>query len=291
MKFIKFLNYPYPFYENTKQAFRISLSIGLFIGAFCYLFKPFGLDKIDGISRLGYGLVSFIVCSFFMIVLPLIFNKQLKNKGWKIYKEIIWILIINLSLATANYFYTGFVFYGGYKFYWSIFLLVLLYTLVIALIPAIAIIMYKQLFVYKKIIKDTQKIDSELALKKLVRQKINANDNFIVFNSETKNDTLKINAQDFYFLVASGNYIEVYYNENNMLEKKLIRNNISKIEHQLKKTNHFMRCHRSHIVNLNCITHITGNLQGYQLHFDLTNQIIPVSRSFSKEIKDRILKN
>ncbi len=289
MKLIKFLNYPYPFYENARQGFKICLGIGIFITAFCFFFRPFGLDELSTLGLIGYGLVSFLICSFHIVVLPLIFKKNLKTEGWKIYKEILWILAINISLAFGNYFYSGFIFRAGYRFDIKIFLIVLFCTIIVAVIPAIAIILYKQLFVYKKILKDVKKIDAKL---------IESNNSYkhiskelkVLTLSESKKDQFKINANDFVLLSSAGNYVEIFFKENQTIQKKLLRNNIYKIEQQLKKFDHIIRCHRSHIVNLNHIKKVTGNLQGYQLSIEGLENLIPVSRSYSKAIKNKILK-
>ena len=71
---IAVLNKPYPFYESPMQALKLCTAIGFFIAVFCFVFEPFGMDQMEyspkAIAELGYGLVSFLVCAFFMVVLP-----------------------------------------------------------------------------------------------------------------------------------------------------------------------------------------------------------------------------
>jgi len=290
MKLIKFLNYPYPFYENSKQGLGICLSIGVFIASFCYFFKPFGLDQVSSTGLLGYGLVSFVVCSLFIVVLPLIFKFYLKTEGWKIYKELLWIFLIVISLAIANYYYSG-LFFDRSDNTISTFLFVVFCTALIALIPAIAIILYKQLFVYKKIIRDTQKLETKIALQTLVHQKLDNSTQAISFISENNNDNLSVQSNDICYLSSSGNYVEIFYHKEGIIEKKLLRNNISKIEKQLVKFPRLARCHRSFIINLDKIVKVNGNLQGYQLKFEGIDKLVPVSRSYTKLIKSEILYN
>lgn len=291
MNLPKLLNSPYPFYENARQGFKISLSIGVFITAFCYFFRPFGIAKLDTYGILGYGLVSFLVCSFYIFLLPLIFTKTLRNKHWKIYKEILWISMITTSIATANYFYSGFIFNAGYALNLKIFLFVLTCTAIVAIIPAITIILYKQLFVYKKIVKEVEQMDSKLLSKSTVFKTHGApSQNLVSLFSENKKDHIDLASNDFLFLSSSGNYVELFFMDEEVIQKKLLRNNISKIEQQLTTFSHIIRCHRSHIININRVKHIDGNLQGYQLQFDQVSQQIPVSRSFTKKIKSLLLK-
>ena len=285
---IGLLNVPYPFYENTKQGLKICLSIGLFIAAFCVFFQPFGLNKVSTSGQFGYGLVSFAVCCFYIVLLPQIFNNHLKNEGWKVYKEILWVILITTSLGIANYFYSGYVFNAGYGFDLRSFLIVMLYTSLIAIIPAITIILYKQLFVYKKVIKEVEKIDAEIVSRNGLG-KPSKQQNKVVIHSKSKNERIELNPNDILFLMSSGNYIEVYYLKNNELQKRLVRNNISKLDRQMQSIESLVRCHRSYIINLDKIIHVNGNLQGYQLQFNHIDWTIPVSRSYTKSIKTRIL--
>jgi len=287
-KIIQFLNYPYPFYENMLQAFKLSLGIGFFIGLFCYLFRPFGLDDATDIELLGFGLVSFLVCGFYMILLPLVFSRMLRHRKWRIYKEILWILLITSSIATANYFYLGFIFDAGYAFNLRIFIFVLTCTAIIAIIPAIAIILYKQVFVYKRIVKEVEKIDAKL----ISRNSLFVQDESkirITFKSDTRKNDVHIFLDQFVLLSSFGNYIEVYYVKNNELTKQLIRNTISNIEKDLKEINSIVRCHRSHMINLQKIDRVKGNLQGYQLFFKVVDMQVPVSRSYTRLIKEAVL--
>lgn len=287
-KILKFFNSPYPFYENMLQAFKLSLGIGFFIGLFCYLFRPFGLAHATDIELLGFGLVSFLVCGFYMMVLPLLFHKVLRHKNWKIYKEILWILLITTSIATANYFYLGYIFDAGYAFNLRIFVFVLTCTAIIAIIPAIAIILYKQVFVYKRIVKEVEKIDAKL----ISRSSYFSEDESkirITFKSDTQKNDIHIFLDQFVFLSSFGNYIEIYHLKNNELTKSLIRNKISNIEKDLKEIKSVVRCHRSHMINLQKIDRVKGNLQGYQLFFKVVDMQIPVSRSYTRLIKEAVL--
>ncbi|NNK69400.1 MAG: LytTR family transcriptional regulator [Flavobacteriaceae bacterium] len=51
-----------------------------------------------------------------------------------------------------------------------------------------------------------------------------------------------------------------------------------------------MRCHRSYIINVDHVQHISGNLQGYQLELSGFQDLVPVSRSYTRRIKTLLLK-
>jgi len=69
---------------------------------------------------------------------------------------------------------------------------------------------------------------------------------------------------------------------------KLLRSTIKQMEEQLKDHQSFIRCHRAYIVNMNQITNIEGNAQGYKLRLRKTDKDIPVSRTYIQALKDRI---
>ena len=49
-----------------------------------------------------------------------------------------------------------------------------------------------------------------------------------------------------------------------------------------------VRCHRSFIVNINSITHVSVNTNGYKLSSRDTEITVPVSRSKGKEVIEKI---
>jgi DNA-binding LytR/AlgR family response regulator len=46
------------------------------------------------------------------------------------------------------------------------------------------------------------------------------------------------------------------------------------------------RCHKSYLVNLAKVNHVSGNAQGYKLHLKDVEDQIPVSRKLNEEIKE-----
>jgi len=48
------------------------------------------------------------------------------------------------------------------------------------------------------------------------------------------------------------------------------------------------RCHRSFLVNLSNIKTVTGNSNGFKIHFKNYNKHVPVSRSYTNEFKKLI---
>jgi DNA-binding LytR/AlgR family response regulator len=102
--------------------------------------------------------------------------------------------------------------------------------------------------------------------------------------SENKNESFEIDMECLLCIKSAGNYVDVYYLENDKTISKLIRTSLTKLDEYYIEFKNIQRCHRTHIVNLDNISEVTGNARNYNFHIDYLDFIIPVSRSFSKEI-------
>ncbi len=246
------------------------------------------MDKASESQQLGYGLVVLVVCLFYSIVLPFLFKRQLRNKGWTIAKEFVWILLIFSSLGTITYFYSAYILYGTLVFSFGEFAITLFNTTITAILPTIPILLYKKIFVYRRIIREVEKIDARV-IDQSDQHFFYQSDGKISLESDNNDSPIDIYMNEFLYLAASGNYIEVYLEKDNTVSKKLIRNNISKVAKQFDNFEDAMRCHRSYIVNLKKVNNISGNLQGYQFYFKNTPNVVPVSRSNTKKVKEYFL--
>ncbi len=100
--------------------------------------------------------------------------------------------------------------------------------------------------------------------------------------SDTR-ETLTLNMPDLLYVEASDNYSTVIWKKNPGIEKKVLRINLKNLEKQLNNS-FALRCHRSFIVNIHAISHISGNTNGYKLTIRDTDFAVPVSRSKGKEV-------
>jgi len=101
-----------------------------------------------------------------------------------------------------------------------------------------------------------------------------------------ENDKLDfaVHLDQLVFIKAANNYVEINYLDNEQIKKYLLRNSIRNIEAQLAYPS-IKRCHRSYLVNMDKAERITGNAQGYKIHFPFTvDFVVPVSRSKGKEL-------
>ena len=94
---------------------------------------------------------------------------------------------------------------------------------------------------------------------------------------------LRLNPQDLIYLKADGNYLEVFFYNRKVIQKKLIRSSLRSIAEVLPR-NSFIRCHKSFIINGNHIISVEGNARNLTLYLKNITMGIPVSRSRVKAI-------
>ena len=87
---------------------------------------------------------------------------------------------------------------------------------------------------------------------------------------------------EFVYAKSEGNYVKIYYLDDNVLIHKLIRLSLKQLEIQLENLSQIKRCHRSYLINMQHITSIDGNARSLTIQLDKVATSIPVSRSFSK---------
>jgi DNA-binding LytR/AlgR family response regulator len=90
------------------------------------------------------------------------------------------------------------------------------------------------------------------------------------------------------YLSSADNYVTVHTRAGEKLSSQLLRSSLKKMEEQLAGQPAFFRCHRMYIVNLQAVQSVSGNAQGLKLHLAGLEEAIPVSRSLTEAVKERL---
>jgi len=175
------------------------------------------------------------------------------------------ILIMQMGLLPKNYQYT--------------FFLVFVDVLTIATLPIFFIVLILERIMLNKNIKTAKTLSN-----KIKKYKVQPDKTIVNFQFENDSNTLSIAIKDLICIEANDNYAAFYYYHNDKVCNTLYRATLKSIEAQLKEHKDVIRCHKSYLVNITYIKHISGNAKGYKLHIDEIDFDIPVSRNFPKEI-------
>lgn len=286
-----FLQQPYPFSDNTGRKLLLCAGVGLFITLFLALFQPFGFDELTSATRwshaLAFGVVTFVVASFFQIVPPLFFPPLFREANWRSWKEILYLLLTTLAIGGANY---GLMLYlYPQRTELANFLRAELITLQVGIFPICFIVFMKQMSLYRHYRAAAEKVTEEIQQEAATPTPLSAApDPAIELRGDNQKEVLSLSASSLLFIASSDNYVRVQYREEGLPKSLLLRSTLKKMEEQLALHPSFIRCHRMYLVNLQLVNAVSGNAQGLRLHLTGFEEPIPVSRSLTETVKNRL---
>ncbi len=283
------LKRPYVMESSVARRWQASFFFGLFVFLFLLVFRPFGLATLpQGIVQvgLGYGFTTFLIMVLLNVVVFTLLPQYFNEQKWTVGKELFW-ACVNISLiGLANAAYTAYIGLAGFSLYNILWYQV--YTFVIGLFPVMATVLLREAALKRKYEAAAEVLNTEIHEHEAVAVHMPKEDVRVLLASETANDDLQLNLSDLLYIRSSDNYVEVYYQTKLGIAKKLLRNTLKQIAEDLAVYPNLFRCHKSYLVNLDNVKHVSGNAQGYKLHFAHTEELIPVSRQLNAEIKSRL---
>ena len=140
MRKLHWLYQLFPFNTHWKGVFRNALYSGGFVAVFLFLFRPFGMQVLDGdegyflLMCLGFGMVTFLTVALVhgaARLFPHVFNEE----KWVVWKEILFNLFFIGLIGLGNFIFAHFMF--GNPLVFQQVLIFQLFTFAIGAIPAV----------------------------------------------------------------------------------------------------------------------------------------------------------
>ncbi len=275
---LEFLKKPYPFNSDLMHNAKVVFFIGAAIGLFLFFFEPFNFNEFTLREKFVVSsiisLITFAVLSFSMIIIPSYFKKLFSRNTWNVLKEIIWNTWIIISLIIGYFFYFRFN---------TIFVIQPADVLKIILISFLAVSILVVLN-RNRLVKLHLNVAVELNRK--LMSKLDKENDTVTIESEYKKDSIVLSVKDALLFKSAGNYVEIYYLENEAIKKHLIRTTLKNIEDLLINYSFIFRCHRTYLINTNFIEKAEGDSQGIKLKIKGISFLVPVSRIYLNKLKE-----
>lgn len=277
------LQQPYPFEARWLKGLRNGLGAGAFITLFLFFFRPFGTEVAPGKELhylavcTGFGLVTLFITLLInglCLLLPKIFDEE----QWRVWKELAFNLFFISCIGLGNLLYANLL--------WNVplngrtFLLWQGLTFAVGIFPSV-------FGAFKTQLKYSRKYGAEAAHMHLPvdHPSLAAP---ITLSGENQNETLHLKPGQTAYLEAQDNYVQVYFLENGLVKRKMLRATLRKMEETLANWPQFVRCHRRFVVNFDLVEKVSGNAQGYRLHLTGLDETIPVSRNLHDIVRSRL---
>lgn len=270
---LHFLQQPYPSGFHQQKVWVGPLIYGVFIAFFLNVFQPFGLYydfpyKIWIIS--GYGILTALFMLFLTGVVPRFFPRFFEEHHWVVWKHIFYTMLNVICIGTANFIYATIV--HQQPFHWDTFLQFVSMTAVVGILPIGASVLLRYNYLSQQHLISAQSLNHQLPNPSpLTTPPVQQ----LTLVDDKGTPVLTIDPHALYYAVAAQNYVEVYHRTG----KTLLRLSLKALEQQLANYDHFLRTHRSYLVNIQHIQQVEGNAQGYRLQLTDTDGTVPVSRS------------
>lgn len=288
-KIKSFLQQPYPLYNKPWLIVVISTLVVFFLLA---LFQPFGMahrpEMIKWLAIIGFALVTALCTAIVGYIFPLIFERFYSPSKWTVGKSLFNNFVIFAVIGLGNFLFDWLITQRDRETFFPVLLSYQLITFLVGLIPAAISTIVIQNGHLKQNLNDAKEMNKHL-MERLTHTTLleEKKGEPIILLGNTK-DSLEVHAEDILYLEVSGNYVKVNYRTGNNVKQKLLRATIGQMEKELLPYSTLVRCHRAFIVNTSHIANVTGNSQGFQLILQYTNDEVPVSRSYTHVIREKI---
>ncbi|MCU4175323.1 LytR/AlgR family response regulator transcription factor [Carboxylicivirga sp. N1Y90] len=260
--------------NKTLQILFTAIGIGLFVAYVLIVFQPFGTDDFrhpnKNLFLAGYGAI--ITCSY--VIIYLLFDHLIRPRlvligiwSW-VFEAVLLVTTVLLSLTASFFYHHWFI---GSQINWFTYFGFLILGGSISIIPIAIIIVLRYQLKNRNI---------QRTINKEKKEEVQ-----LVLSSNNKSDEdVKLTPSTLVYVMANGNYTEVYQLEGDELKRIMLRNSLSNIQQQLPE-HHFMKVHRSYIVNVRYLEKVYTQQSNYFLLLSVAKVEIPLSRNAISEVR------
>lgn len=136
--------------------------------------------------------------------------------------------------------------------------------------------------------KEKEKETAPIVTEEATTASVNEPECICRFEGNTMSSTLEVQPSQILYVESMANYADIWYLDNDMPTHKLLRITLKQVKSLLESIPFLVQCHRAFIVNLHFVVTMTNRSNSYQLELFGTDKQIPVSRSYTSGIKERL---
>lgn len=212
--------------------------------------------------------------------------------NWTVWKYIVC-AFIDIVAVTTGYLFLEVFFKTTYGTYFHLYMRegysfssnivhVFLLNFVVGIVIGVLIYFFMKSSVLSELLREKELLDKHLSSQKNRMERTSGEEESINLSGRTK-DLLMLKPSHLLYMVASGNYVEVYFlDENKKVIRKIIRTTIQQMEEELKTYSAIIRCHRAYIVNISFVEKINTSQHRLLLYIKTVDKEVPVSRTYRR---------
>lgn len=273
------------FIYKKKNQITMVLFVPLFALAFILIYQPLDFNQLDekvlpwlNISpNLKNHILSFGIVLIGMAVAAIsrvIMTAYTKRRAISYQTYIIWVAC-EIVIMTLIYTIVS-VITSDVEDPTSIFYNTLIKTILILLIPYVITYIY---FIWQERVKELKTIRKRLEEDENILQKA-----YIQIFDEKGKMQLSVRREHLLVIESADNYVCVWYMNGEAIRKVMVRTTLKQVAEQLQESN-ILRCHRSYIINLDCVRVLRREKEGIFVEFGIEGlPDIPISKTYAENI-------
>lgn len=282
---------PYLIKSSVAVRLKIIGAAVLFIILFHAVFQPFQFRLYPFATKaevlVSYTIISFLVASLNLFVLPVIFRKWFNEDNWTRLKEWIWVMWNIFSVGAGFFLFK--ISFGFYPLGYEQIITGVLATIAVGILPITLYVILGHAYILKQELESFRELNNKLSERQNSSpqtERVNMpGTGLITIKAQRGEQDYSFLLHDLIYMESSGNYITIGHYKNDSFKTDKIRSSLSAIENLLSSYKEIIRPHRAFLVNSAHIKSIEGNSSGYKITFPKTEICVPVSRSKIKEIR------
>ena len=269
---------PYPYLHQGRDLLKIFLLIVTLGMVFEYLLIPFERDPDE--HRYSYFIISLFhvgTAALCYLVFFYVLGYFVREEQWTFGKEMLAVALLLLVIGIAEWGIRGLIYNNDHNYVLS--------TLVEEVWHAYlsgGVLIVLVMSVFLNLVK---KRNEQQALQ-LVGAEPQLREQSLAIKTQVAADDFILDCNQFLAANASGNYVELYLMTDGESNKLIKRITLTALHQQLAQEQTIFQTHRSYLVNLDKITRVQGNAQGYVLSIEGTDLEVPVSRKFIQQFNE-----
>lgn len=280
-----FLRQPYPFCYSGRTLWTISGLLFTMTLLFNYFFEPFNVYVPE--HKMDFLWISFIhavIPPILLLIISVCIKLGKIEEKWIIKKEFKFILFLMIIIGFAQFLIRDIIYDNVNNWSFKYLYEEIRNTLLEGILFITILVPLNFNRLYSKNIKQASSLnDLHAIFQPLDKSKI-------LITTKLKNEDLELDINTLLFAKAEGNYVEFYLKEAKV-NKVILRITLKELESTLKPYGNIIKTHRSYLVNMYHIKNITGNAQGYRLHLNNCDEIVPVSRYMINDFNTKLKSN
>ena len=285
---------PYPLEPSSLQHAIKALLFGAFVAAFLLVFRPFGLHRAANIATLAaaYGTMCTAVMLLLNVALPRALTGWFDEARWTVARELAWTVLNVAAIGLANALIS--VALGLVPLNAAALGQFTLFTVLIGLFPIALAVLLTEARRARGYATHSAAINAGLQQTTAPAPAAGSSPipgpvpPGITLPSEA-GTPLPLGLNELLFARAADNYVEVFHLQVGQLRRTVLRSSLKALSDALLPYGErFLRCHKSHLVDLHKVQRVSGNAQGLRLHLNGVEEPIPVSRQLTATVRERL---